>query len=206
MYLDEEFAKGSKNDEQIKQAIARAYNRVEEDWVKLTREAFDKGFPKVAYVGSCALVAVVKDNKLYVANAGDSKAVLLRQKEDKTYERVKVSKTHNANKSYERERLKKQFPKDEDIVVCRREDSKACYVKGNLMPTRALGDLRLKHNEFNQHMNPSELGYRRPIPKFSGPYISHEPDIQVIELTKNDHFLVLASDGLWDEINRKEAA
>jgi pyruvate dehydrogenase phosphatase len=78
MYLDEEFAKGSKNDEQIKQAIARAYNRVEEDWVKLTREAFDKGFPKVAYVGSCALVAVVKDNKLYVANAGDSKAVLLR--------------------------------------------------------------------------------------------------------------------------------
>jgi pyruvate dehydrogenase phosphatase len=67
----------------------------------LTRDAFDKGYPKIAYVGSCALIAVVKDNKLYVANAGDSKAVLLRKKNDNTYERIKVSKTFNANKPYE---------------------------------------------------------------------------------------------------------
>jgi len=206
MYLDEELTKASKSEKDVKQAIINAYNKVEEDWVKLTKEAFDKGFPKVAYVGSCALIAVVKDNKLYVANAGDSKAVLLRKKDDNTYERIKVSKTFNANKKYEKERLKKQFPKEDDIVICRREDEKACYVKGNLMPTRAFGDLRLKHNEFNQHMHPVELGYRRPIPKFAGPYITHEPEIQVIDLTKNDQFLVLASDGLWDEISRKEAA
>ena len=41
--------------------------------------AFEKGFPKPAYVGSCALIAVVHNNKLYVANAGDCKAVLLRK-------------------------------------------------------------------------------------------------------------------------------
>ena len=75
--------------------------------MKLTKDAFDKGFPKIAYVGSCALVAVVKDNKLFVANAGDSKAVLLRKKENNTFERIKVSKTFNANKDYEKERLKK---------------------------------------------------------------------------------------------------
>jgi len=28
----------------------------------------------------------------------------------------------------------------------------------------------------------------------------------VIELNKNDQYLVLASDGLWDEISRKQAA
>ena len=43
------------------------------------------GYPKVAYVGSCALVAIVKDNKLYVANAGDSKGVLLRRKDDGSF-------------------------------------------------------------------------------------------------------------------------
>ena len=107
MYLDEELKKASKNEKDIKQAILNAYNRVEEDWVKLTKDAFEMGFPKVAYVGSCALIAVVKDNKLYVANAGDSKAALLRKKDDGTYERIKVSKTFNANKSYEKERLKK---------------------------------------------------------------------------------------------------
>jgi pyruvate dehydrogenase phosphatase len=144
------------------------------------------GYPKVAYVGSCALVAIVKDNKLYVANAGDSKGVLLRRKEDGTFEYIKVSKTFNANKLYEQERLKKQFKKEDDIFVCKRDDIKACYVKGSLMPTRALGDLRLKHPDFNFHNHPPELGYRKPIPIFNGPYITHEPEITVIDLQKND--------------------
>jgi pyruvate dehydrogenase phosphatase len=47
--------------------------------LELAKSAFDKGFPKVAYVGSCALVALVHDNKLYIANAGDSKGLLLRK-------------------------------------------------------------------------------------------------------------------------------
>ena len=46
------------------------------------------------------------------------------------------------------------------------------------MPTRALGDLRLKLDEFNFHNYSPELGYRRPHPKenYTGPYISHHPD------------------------------
>ena len=52
-------------------------------------------------MGSCALVAVVHDNKLYVANAGDCKAVLLRKKENGAYESIKLSKTFSANKKYE---------------------------------------------------------------------------------------------------------
>jgi pyruvate dehydrogenase phosphatase len=105
-YLDEELKKAGNSDAAIQNAIKAAYNKVEADWVSLAKDAFDKGFPKVAYVGSCALVAVVKDNKLYVANAGDSKAALLRKKPDGTLEYIKASKTFNANKAYEQERLK----------------------------------------------------------------------------------------------------
>jgi hypothetical protein len=54
------------------------------------------------------------------------------------------------------------------------------------MPTRAFGDLRLKKQEFNNHNFDPDLGYRNPIPKYNGPYITHEPEIQVVELTKND--------------------
>jgi len=202
-YLDEEL-KGAKTDAQIQQAIINAYNRVEKDWVELAKNAFDKGYPATAYVGSCALVAVVKDNKLYVANAGDSKAALLSKTKEGTYLYKKVSVTYNANKSYEQERLKKLFPKEDDIIKCKGRDQKACYVKGNLMPTRAFGDLRLKMAEFNFHNHPIELGYRNPIPKFNGPYITHQPTVEVVELTNDDQFLVLASDGLWDEIPRKK--
>ena len=50
------------------------------------------------------------------------------------------------------------------------------------MPTRSFGDLRLKHGEFNFHNYSPELGYRGPIPRenYSGSYISHLPDTQVI--------------------------
>lgn len=155
IFLDEEL-KNAKTEKEIKQAMLNAFDRVEQDWVKLAKDAFNMGYPKVAYVGSCALVAIVKDNKLYVANAGDSKGALLRKKADGTYEYVKVSETFNANKKKEQDRLKKEFPKEEDIVKCKRNDNKACYVKGNLMPTRALGDLRLKFAEFNFHNYPPD--------------------------------------------------
>lgn len=45
------------------------------------------------------------------------------------------------------------------------------------MPTKAIGDLRLKKSEFNFHNFDMNLGYRNPIPQYTGPYISHEPDI-----------------------------
>ena len=45
------------------------------------------------------------------------------------------------------------------------------------MPTRAFGDFRLKKSEFNFHNFSPDLGYRRPIPEFTGPYITHEPEI-----------------------------
>lgn len=71
------------------------------------------------------------------------------------------------------------------------------------MPTRAIGDLRLKLKEFNFHNKPVDQGYRHPIPNYTGPYITCEPDIQVFDLDKNDEWLIIATDGLWDEIKRK---
>ena len=62
---------------------------------------------------------------------------------------INISKTFSANKKYEQERLTKEFKNEKDVFVCKRGDSKACYVKGGLMPSRALGDFRLKHKEFN---------------------------------------------------------
>lgn len=78
---------------------------------------------------------------------------------------------------------------------------------GGLQPTRSIGDLRLKHDEFNSHnYRYSQMGYKNPIPDFNGPYINYEPDIQVFDLTSADKFIILATDGLWDNIKRKQAA
>jgi pyruvate dehydrogenase phosphatase len=76
------------------------------------------------------------------------------------------------------------------------------------MPTRAFGDFHLKFEEFN---NPENLGQvhgfnRSQIQRFTGPYVSHSPDIQTREIRAGDKFLILASDGLWDEMTEQEAA
>ena len=100
-YLDKHL-KGARKEQHIKDAITKAFDDCEEEFLQVAKKAFENGFPKTAYVGSCALIAVVIDDKLYVANSGDCKGVLLRQKnESKEFEAINVSKTFSANKKYE---------------------------------------------------------------------------------------------------------
>ncbi len=40
---------------------------------------YQKGFGRFARAGSCALVCVVHNNKLYTANAGDSLGILVEE-------------------------------------------------------------------------------------------------------------------------------
>lgn len=93
----------------------------------------------------------------------------------------------NAGEKFEQARLFKQFPSESDIVVCQG----ACYVKGRLQPTRSLGDFYLKYKEYN---------FTR-LKVFTGPYIDHMPLITHFPLTSKHDYLLLASDGLWDELN-----
>jgi pyruvate dehydrogenase phosphatase len=75
------------------------------------------------------------------------------------------------------------------------------YVKGRLMCTRSLGDLALKHKEFNIENTRFEV-----IPEWDGPYITHIPEVVTREITADMRYVVLGSDGLWDEIGLDESA
>lgn len=78
-------------------------------------------------------------------------------------------------------------------------------MKNSLQPTRSFGDFRLKFKEFNNPENrDSEYGYPRKILDFKGPYIQAEPEIEVFPLNPNDLFIVMGSDGLWDELNKND--
>ena len=56
--------------------------------------------------GCTVLVALFILGKLYVANAGDCKGVLLKKQSDGTLQSINVSKTFSANKKAEQDRLK----------------------------------------------------------------------------------------------------
>ena len=198
-----EIKENTKSDWQV--VLAQAFDSLENELKDSVRGSYKLGFAKVASVGSCAIVALVLDNHFIVANAGDCQAVLVTETSS-GIQGQNICQVHSSNLKSEQERLAQEHPGEDDIVRCK--SATACYVKGRLMPTRAFGDFHLKHTEFNNPENYSQLyGFNRSqIQKFTGPYISHVPDIQTRKINSGDKFLILASDGLWDEMTEQEAA
>ena len=107
---------GGTSDDQVKEAIERAFEEMEESWLEVAKATFDKGFPQTAYVSSTALVVLIFNNKLFVANCGDSKAILLSQSgKNGPLKQVNLSSAFTANKKSERDRLQKAFPGEKDV-------------------------------------------------------------------------------------------
>jgi pyruvate dehydrogenase phosphatase len=63
----------------------------------------------------------------------------------------------------------------------------------------------MKHSEFNTEDVTSKLKCR-VIPNFKGNYIRSDPKTSFYRITSQDKYMVLASDGLWDEISCSEVA
>ena len=118
--------------------------------------------------GATAVVVFVKDNKIYCANAGDSRAILS-EAGGNVYE---LSYDHKPNNPMEHQRINKAG----GYVEFNR-------VNGNLALSRALGDFTYKHND--------NLSAEAQI-------VTADPDIIVKDLCDDDEFVVLACDGIWD--------
>ena len=191
-------------EDKIITSLHSSFNTIETNFYNDSLINYVKGNGRLATVGSCALVAVVANHKLYIANLGDSKARIFSRDNNNAYNIIKGSVVYNARKKFEQERLVKEFPNEHNIYVCSKPD--ACYVKGRLQPTRTFGDFHLKYSEFNAHISNKENStqYKKQITNFKGPYISAIPDIKVFDLTERDDYLLLASDGLWDNLKSRE--
>ena len=71
-----DLVKNDLTDDNIRKAINDTFDNIERDYIDLIKTSYKLGFGKLASVGACALVTVVINNKLYVANLGDSKGIL----------------------------------------------------------------------------------------------------------------------------------
>ena len=68
-------------------------------------------------------------------------------------------------------------------------------MKGRLQPTRSLGDYHLKYPHLFKGKG-----------KFNGPYVKSEPQIKVFELEADSKSIVVASDGVWDFLDKNTVA
>lgn len=107
--------------------ISKAYLATEEEFLSLVRKQWLIK-PHIASVGSCCLVGIICNGMLYIANAGDSRAVLGREEGDlKEVKAIQLSSEHNANLESVREELRSLHPDDPQVVVLKH---KVWRVKG----------------------------------------------------------------------------
>lgn len=97
--------------------IKKAFHATEEDFVQLVKRTW-LSQPQIASVGSCCLVGAISGDVLYVANLGDSRAVLGRRSlGGKSVVVERLSTDHNVSVEEVRKEVVELHPDDKQIVV-----------------------------------------------------------------------------------------
>lgn len=145
--------------------------------------------------GACYNVLHIEKDKIVCANAGDCRAIVGRRVHGPDgsihYEAIELSEDHQLDTNpAERERLLSEHLDEEDVI-------KRSRVKGRLQPTRGLGDGFYKDKRFETARARVRAGYSQWTP----PYTTAQPQIRSHLLQDSDAFVVLSSDGLFQDLN-----
>ncbi|KAJ3385254.1 hypothetical protein HDU92_003141 [Lobulomyces angularis] len=198
--------KSSNKKEDIINAIKTGFNKLDADILKGGFE--NKNYLEPALSGSCAVLLLMDGHDVYVANTGDCRAVLGKQNEDGMFEAVPLSVDQGVDNLNEVKRLEEEHPGE--MVFHRGR------ILGGLMPSRAFGDAVYKWPK--KFLDAAKLYV--PPKYLTPPYVTAEPVVTHYKITppkitvnkkdqkvllSGDLFLILASDGLWDDLSNEES-
>lgn len=97
--------------------IRKAYQATEEGFLSVVTKQWPMK-PQIAAVGSCCLVGVICGGSLYIANVGDSRAVLGRvMRATGEVRAIQLSSEHNVAIESVRQEMHSLHPDDSHIVV-----------------------------------------------------------------------------------------
>eukprot|EP00808_Paulinella_micropora_P023194 g63265.t1 len=154
----------------------------------------DQAETNLDFSGACVCVVSIQGRTVLCANSGDCRA-LIGRRDPKTgnWIVIPLSEDHQLHNPAERARLVAEHPNEKDITKQNR-------IKGRLEPTRTLGDGTYKRNSFFQARPRMMAKYL----DWTVPYVTAYPEIRRYELRESDGFLVMGTDGLYDELSNQE--
>ena len=161
--------------------------------------------------GSCALVSIIFDNKIYIANLGDSRAIMSvnggtkvkslindhKPNNPREFERAvkNVSKIYvDDNDDPDRDVSKLNFIKDKsEFEKYKKTNNKKDDIvfreyPSDLAVMRTVGDIKAKRKEYGGNLGT----------------IINKPDIFIYDINSNDDFIVLGCDGIYDDLSNQE--
>lgn len=149
---------------------------------------YAKSLNPVETSGSCAVVLLVVGDMGYVANLGDSRAVMSGERGKKVY---CLSKDHKPGDLEEKNRIEAAGGQVyQSSVVVGSENLLGPYrvLPGRLSVSRSFGDIEAKD---------PELGGKDLV-------LLPVPDVKTFKIQKGYDFVVLASDGIFDKLSNRE--
>ncbi|KAF8717986.1 hypothetical protein HU200_025452 [Digitaria exilis] len=183
------------------EVIQKAFGSTEDEFVGMVQKSWPSQ-PRIMSVGSCCLVGAIENGTLYVANLGDSRAVLGRRRDDRTKRVVaeRLSRDHNVADEEVRREVAEMHPDDSHIVL---NNHGVWRIKGIIQVSRSIGDVYLKKPDMCRS-NPMLQQSLCPFP-LRRPVMSAVPSITTRKLRPGDRFVVFASDGLWEQLSDEAA-
>ena len=151
----------------------------------------------VAMSGCVAAAAYISGHHLTVAGTGDVTAVVGYLSDTDTWMAKKLTNEHNSDNNKEVKRILSEHPEPEHHHII-----KGDRLLSILAPLRAFGDFKFKWSveTVNQVLG-AILGEHACPPNYkTPPYLTATPEVMYHRLTPRDKFLVIGSDGLWDQM------
>jgi serine/threonine protein phosphatase PrpC len=191
----------------IKLALTETFEKIEKDFFNKNKgkekEEIDKS-------GSCALVCIMTENKIFIANIGDSRAIMSinngtkikqltvdhKPNNIKEYERV----IKNGGKVYiddfsgegsvepDKNQIKYIFNKNEFAKYKTQADIIYRHFPSNLAIMRSIGDFKAKSKDFGGLPN----------------NIIAVPEIYTYDYNHINDFIIMGCDGIFDDLSNEE--
>ena len=175
-----------------KNALIKGFQKAEEYFI--SNYALNKDNPNELYdkSGSCALIALIIENICYIANVGDSRALIsLNKGKD-----IRVLTTdHKPNEEHESKRIILNGGKIYQTQTSTKNNIQNQILigpyrvsPGRLSVSRTIGDAEAKLNQFGGKKN----------------VIISTPEITYFYIDDEIDFLMLGCDGIFDQLNNEE--
>ena len=192
----------------IKMAITETFDKLEDEFFEKNKQ---KPKDQIDNSGSCALVAIMTENKIYIGNIGDSRAIMSLNNGAKVKQ---LSIDHKPNNLKEFERITKNGGKvyiDEDIKED--ENGKLDESKLNFITEKSDFNKYKSEKEVIFRHFPSHLAVVRSIgdikvkmPEYGAlkGNIIHTPEVFVYDYSPSYDFMVMGCDGIFDDLSNEE--